>query len=114
MKIVLERYRDRARLAITALDRYRVSQQSEIPLVETEAKRQEPDTGETLRGNPDVTLQVGGTILYRPAGDRRSYPCRVEKVEGRRAYLVPDIKICTGWVDLERLASEGPSETADP
>jgi hypothetical protein len=43
-------------------------------------------------------------VLYRPPGDKRTYPCRVEKVEGTRVYLVPELPTCTGWVDLATLA----------
>jgi hypothetical protein len=49
----------------------------------------------------------GSLVLYCPPGDKRTYPCRVEKVVDGRAYLVPDIPTCTGWVDLENLSSPG-------
>ena len=50
-------------------------------------------------------VAVGSLILYRPPGDKRTYPCRVQRVEGSRVYLVPEIPTCTGWVDLANLST---------
>jgi hypothetical protein len=49
-------------------------------------------------------ISAGSLVLYRPPGDKRTYPCRVEKVKGDRVYLVPEIPTCTGWVDLKSLS----------
>jgi hypothetical protein len=50
-------------------------------------------------------IEVGSTVVYRPPGDQRAYTCRVEKISGDRAYLVPDLKFSSGWVSLSNLGS---------
>lgn len=95
LKLVMDRYRDRARLAIATLDRLRTAKYS-------------PGEITAERPGPAVESNVvheGSLVLYRPPGDKRTYPCRVEKVEGTRAYLVPELPTCTGWVDLANLSS---------
>jgi hypothetical protein len=81
LKVMKERDRDRARLAIAALDRYRT----------------EPLT---------AASSDAGNGWYRPPGDRRVITCRVEKIDGNRVYLMPDIQTCTGWFDIKNLSSE--------
>ncbi|MPR12039.1 hypothetical protein [Microvirga tunisiensis] len=101
VKLVMERYRDRARLAISALDRVRAGQQDIAP-----------DAGDSLEpnatANPEAvsrgTVSAGSLVLYRPPGDQRTYACRVESVEGSRAYLIPELPTCTGWVDLANIS----------
>ncbi|MBM6584345.1 hypothetical protein ILT44_29555 [Microvirga sp. BT689] len=95
LKLVMDRYRDRARLAIATLDRLRTTKHS-------------PGEMEVERPGPAAESDVvseGSLVLYRPPGDKRTYPCRVEKVEGSRVYLVPELPTCTGWVDLANLSS---------
>jgi hypothetical protein len=103
LKHVADRYRDRARLAIAALDRLRASQLSADPTDSTEDNQIEAGPDVPARSMSEHSLRAGSTVLYRPPGDRRAYPCRVNKVEGSRAYLVPDIKACTGWIDVSKL-----------
>jgi hypothetical protein len=101
VKLVMERYRDRARLAISALDRVRAGQQDIAP-----------DAGDSLEPNATAgseavsrdTVAAGSLVLYRPPGDQRTYACRVESVEGSRAYLIPELPTCTGWVDLANIS----------
>ena len=95
LKLIMDRYRDRARLAIATLDRLRVAKHSPG---EIKVKRPGPAT------EGDVVSE-GSLVLYCPSGDKRTYPCRVEKVEGSRVYLVPELPTCTGWVDLANLSS---------
>jgi hypothetical protein len=64
-----------------------------------------PSAQATLEPVSGDVVSEGSLVLYRPPGDKRTYPCRVEKLDGSRAYLVPDIPTCTGWVDLENLSS---------
>ena len=45
----------------------------------------------------------GATVIYRPLGDRRAYPCRIVEIQGDRTYLAPILRTCVGWVSLERL-----------
>jgi hypothetical protein len=103
LKVVMDRYRDRARLAIATLDRLRAAKQSTSP---GEIRAEHPRTG--AEGNAEPVLEnavsTGSLVLCRPPGDKRSYPCRVEKVEGSRVYLVPELPTCTGWVDLTNLS----------
>jgi hypothetical protein len=114
LKVVSDRYRDRARLAIAALERYRASKQDASPPAEIEAELHEPDANASQSFVSDHAIVAGSKVLYRPTGDRRAYLCWVEKIEGRRAYLVPDMKTCTGWVDLERLSPAGEPDISDP
>jgi hypothetical protein len=104
LKLVMDRYRDRARLAIATLDRFRAAKDGISP---------DPSRVEQLGASAQAALEPvssdvvseGCLVLYRPPGDKRTYPCRVEKLYGSRAYLVPEIPTCTGWVDLENLSS---------
>jgi hypothetical protein len=52
----------------------------------------------------DGTLQVGAIVVFRPPGEQRAYPYRVEKIEGNRAYLVPQLRAWTGWVPIANLS----------
>lgn len=103
LKVVMDRYRDRARLAIATLDRLRGARQCTSS---GEIRAEHPGTG--AEGNAEPVLEdavcAGSLVLYRPPGDKRTYPCRVEKVEGSRVYLVPELPTCTGWVDLTNLS----------
>jgi hypothetical protein len=49
-------------------------------------------------------ISVGSLVLYCPPGDQRARRCRITKVEGDRAYLVPELPDAPGWVDLESLS----------
>lgn len=101
-KVVADRYRDRARLAIAALDRLRAGKDPSSAVFDGHEPG-ESAHGEFRAASDENALTVGSSVLYRPPGDKRFYQCRVEKIEDGRAYLVPDIKICTGWVDIENL-----------
>ena len=104
LKLVMDRYRDRARLAIAALERVRAAKQVISP---GPAEGEQPGVrgGAALEPVTGDVVSEGSLVLYRPPGDKRTYPCRVEKLDGSRAYLVPDIPTCTGWVDLENLSA---------
>ena len=97
-----DRYRDRARLAIAALDRYRAPKASAASTDSVETEPQPiPARSATT---PDNTVHAGATVIYRPPGERRAYPCRVERVEGGQAYLVPHLRAWTGWFPRENLS----------
>ena len=104
LKLVIDRYRDRARLAIAALDRTRAAEPS-ISLGTVASKQPGPSAQAALEPVSGDVVSEGSLVLYRPPGDKRSYPCRVEKLDGSRAYLVPEIPTCTGWVNLENVSS---------
>lgn len=103
LKLVMDRYRDRARLAIAAFERARTGKQNIAPA---------PDVGEPFEasatvGSGDIScdrVAAGSLVLYRPPGDQRTYACRVASVEGSRAYLTPEIPACTGWVELDNVS----------
>jgi hypothetical protein len=111
LKHVADRYRDRARLAIAALSRLRAGQQGADPADSIDISPSEPGSSKPSRSLSEHSIQVGSIVLYRPPGDRRAYPCRVNMVEGSRVHLMPDIKACTGWIDVAQLLSNGPEGT---
>ncbi|MFC1458425.1 hypothetical protein ACETIH_17315 [Microvirga arabica] len=101
LRPVSERYRDRAKLAIAALDRVRAGHDpAEAPLPQAAASSNQPDR-----------IEVGATVVYRPPGDQRAVTCRVERIEADRAYLVPVPRPDIGWVSLDSLQPVG-GETA--
>ena len=102
LKLVMDRYRDRARLAIATLERVRVAKQGISP---DQAEHRQQNAKANLELVTGDAVSVGSLVLYRPPGDKRTYPCRVEKLDGSRAYLVPEFPTCTGWVDLNNLPS---------
>ena len=77
----MDRYRDRARLAIATLERVRVAKQGISP-GQIEVKRPGPSAKANLEPVSDDIVSDGSLVLYRPPGDKRTYPCRVEKVDG--------------------------------
>ena len=93
LRVVNERYKDRARVAIAALERLRAGNEA---LNETSAPQE-------CTPSVDPSLQVGAIVVFRPAGERRAVTCRIEKVEKGRAYLVPCPKPDIGWTSLENL-----------
>jgi hypothetical protein len=100
LRVVSDRYRDRARLAIAALERWRSRQFGSVPAVTSSAGSSSPPALTTDRTSG---LLVGATVIYRPPGDKRAIACRVEKAEEGRVYLVPYPVPDVGWVDIETL-----------
>jgi hypothetical protein len=94
LRPVSDRYRDRAKLAIAALDRVRTGRDGS-----TETPPPQPTAG---NGQPDQ-LQVGTIVVYRPPGDQRAVTCRIERIDSGRAYLVPVPRPEIGWVSLDNL-----------
>ena len=107
LKHVADRYRDRARLAIAALNRLRAGQEGTDAVDGIAISSSEPGSSAPSGPLSEHSLQVGSIVLYRPPGDRRAYPCRVNMVEGSRVHLMPHIKACTGWIDAAKLLSNG-------
>ncbi|KFG69311.1 hypothetical protein JH26_10755 [Microvirga sp. BSC39] len=104
LKLVMDRYRARARLAIATLERVRAAKQGTSPGEFKVAQgKTNLEVDQALTSQDGVS--AGSLVLYRPPGDKRAYPCRVEKVEGNRVYLVPDLPTCTGWVELNSPSS---------
>lgn len=99
LRNVGERYRDRARVAIAALDRLRAGKQT----VDASAS---PEAGETTaKGSvalgPGDRLEVGAVVIYRPPGDLRAISCQVTQIEDGGAYLVPVPRPDVGWVAID-------------
>jgi hypothetical protein len=111
MRVVCDRYRDRARVAIEAIDRYRASRQASAALSQDNRQATKlPQTERSSHSDEQESIRPGTTVIYRPPGDRRAYSCRVVEIEGNRAYLAPILRACTDWVSIEHLVPS-PQET---
>jgi hypothetical protein len=88
LHIIYRRYRDRARLAIAAIERHRSKQSASEPV-----KSSAEHTG----------IDVGIEVFYRAPNDRRATRCTVEKVQDGRAYIIPFSQPPIGWVSLSDL-----------
>ncbi len=101
LRAVGDRYRDRAKVVIAALDRFRASRERPTPsqasLADAYLSTEGPPQGH--KGE----LQVGTVVVYRPPGDKRAISCRIEKLEEGRTYLVPCSRPDVGWVALDSL-----------
>ncbi|QRM28021.1 hypothetical protein [Microvirga sp. VF16] len=100
MRVVCDRYRDRARVAIQALERYRAGQKATLAQDNSQG---EMSSSGGLPSSVHEDIRPGTTVVYRPPGDRRAYSCRVVEIEGNRAYLAPILRACTDWVSIEHL-----------
>jgi hypothetical protein len=98
LKVVSDRYRVQARLAIAVLDRYR-AQKAGV----AHPEGQLPPTSTETSAASDEAVQVGSTVVYRPPGEQRAYPCQVTRIESGRAYLVPQLRTLTGWILVANL-----------
>ncbi|WP_262027233.1 hypothetical protein [Microvirga sp. Mcv34] len=108
LRSVSERYRDRARLAIAALDRVRAGHgSSSQPVSETVSP-----PSHTTANHPDG-IQVGATVVYRAPGEQRAITCRIERLEQGRAYLVPVARADIGWVALDSFDPVGEAPVKD-
>jgi hypothetical protein len=104
LRLVGERYRDRARVAIAALERLEANRK-----IALEQGLSDESSDHGIVSEPGEMIAVGSVVVYRPPSDNRAIACRVEKIESGRAYLVPCPKPDVGWVSLEGL---GQAETA--
>jgi hypothetical protein len=115
LRMVSDRYRDRARLAIAALDRYRAHKAGVAPADTPDSIDVGPIPEQPQAHAPsDSGIRVGTTVVYRPPGEQRAYPCRVEKIEGGRAYLVPFLRPWTSWVPIQNITPVSPEEDSAP
>jgi hypothetical protein len=101
LRVVSDRYRTRARIALAALERFRAGR-DHAP-AQDEASPPAALTRDSQRASSGPDLTPGATVVYRPPGDRRAYPCRIVEIQGSHAYLEPLLRACTGWVSLESL-----------
>src|SRR5829696_1982081 len=88
MRVVCDRYRDRARVAIEALERHRATRQATTVFQDNE-RPAAPKTMSALTSLSSDEIKPGATVIYRPPGDRRAYSCRVVEIKGNHAYLAP-------------------------
>ena len=101
LRPISERYRDRARVAIAALDRVRAGRDASASQDSTAKNASSHPASASDHGDQ---LQVGAVVVYRPPGDQRAVTCRIEKMDEGRAYLVPCPRPDFGWVSLDDLA----------
>ena len=108
LRAVSERYRDRARVAIAALERLKRAKEGTVASQGSPSREAVGSEGQVFE--PRDHLQVGAVVVYCPPGDRRAMPCRIDRMEAGRAYLVPCPEPDIGWVSLEHLVPP----TAEP
>ncbi|WP_198411818.1 hypothetical protein [Microvirga flavescens] len=99
LRVISDRYRDRARAAIAALDRYRA--QNGTPSDDPSSAA--PQAKSPASPRADDSIAVGDTVVYRPPADRRAYSCTVDAVREGEAYLVLNRRENVGWVPLPEL-----------
>jgi hypothetical protein len=97
VKIVCDRYRDRARVAIAALERLRAGVGGAASVSASSHADVHGDRTPASYGQ----LQLGSVVIYRAPGDRRAYACQVVRIEANRAYLVPCPRPDVGWVEID-------------
>jgi hypothetical protein len=68
---------------LLTLERVRAAKQGNSP---DRAEQRHPVPQAKLELIDDDAVSVGSLVLYRPPGDKRTYPCRVDKLDGTRAY----------------------------
>jgi len=96
VRLVRNRFMDRARVIIAALDRHRAGKTA------ADEVDQEPSQAQASTEDPGkIEIKVGQVVMYRPPGERRRVLCRVTKIEGGQAFIVPIPINDIGWVDLE-------------
>ncbi len=111
LRVVSERYRDRARVAIAALDRLRAANGASATNGASSDASAHDESGSSAPGDQ---LEVGAIVVYRPPGDQRAIPCRVEKLDEGRAYLVPCPRPDVGWVAVDSLVpAKGSAKQGD-
>ncbi|MBF9233533.1 hypothetical protein [Microvirga alba] len=99
LRVVHERYRDRARAAIAALDRYRAEKNRPYGAPALDPRVHElNEVASTPNLPPSDQIEVGATVVFRPPGDRRAYPCIVEKITEGHVYLIPQDRTGISWV----------------
>lgn len=103
-KFVSNRHREVAQLIVAAVERSRAALQSSADGAAQSADAPSSD------GVPGEGLNVGASVQYRPPGDKRTIACRIEKLEGGRAYVVPEDREI-GWVSTHSLLPLNPKDS---
>lgn len=104
-KPIAERQREVARLIVAAVERTRAAHRS---AAETGSASERPLDVQPANGAENAALQVGESVVYRPPGDKRTQACRIEKLEGDQAYVVPELREI-GWVSTHSLLPLNPN-----
>jgi hypothetical protein len=108
LRNVGERYRDRARVAIAALDRLRAGKNT------SQASISAGSDDATAKDNESLSLsdklEIGAVVVYRPPGDQRAISCQVTQIEDGRVYLVPCPRPDVGWVAIDSAAPLDPTK----
>jgi hypothetical protein len=104
-KFVSNRHREVAQLIVEAVERSRVAQRSMTGKAEGSKGSLDVSSPNDLG---DHELEVGASVLYRPPGDKRTIAARIEKLEGTRAYVVPEDREI-GWVSTHSLLPLNPT-----
>jgi hypothetical protein len=99
LRNVGERYRDRARVAIAALDRLRAGKNTTEVSIPTGSEDVAAKDNGSL--SPSDKLEIGATVVYRPPGDQRAISCQITQIEDGRVYLVPCPRPDVGWVAVD-------------
>jgi hypothetical protein len=104
-KPVTNRHREVARLIVAAVERSKAANQNATDIGSASERSLEAPSSNSAE---DEKLHVGATALYRPPGDKRTFACRIEKLEGNRAYVVPEHREI-GWVSTHSLLPLNPN-----
>lgn len=114
VRVVTDRYRERARAIIAALDSMRGGNRA---VVRQDFQEHTKGSSHTIKASAPSeacrNIQPGATVIYRPPGDRRTYPCRVVEIRGSQAYLAPIIRTCIGWISIESLVEGQEEKTSE-
>ncbi|MXQ14098.1 hypothetical protein [Microvirga makkahensis] len=110
LRAVTERYREQARVVIAALERMRAG--SEAVAVPGPAVAENRNVAKSSQSDATQDIRPGLTVIYRPAGDQRAYPCRVVEISGSQAYLAPIMRTCIGWISIETILVPPEDETS--
>jgi hypothetical protein len=105
LRVVTDRYREQARAVIAALERKRAS--SEAAVSPDAAVDENSDVDRPFGTNAVHDIRPGATVIYRPAGDQRAYPCRVVEIRG------PILRTCIGWISTEAPQDPLTDETSE-
>jgi hypothetical protein len=101
LRVVSDRYRDRARVAIAALERLRASQGNHGGEL---SAGEDPTLAAPAVLRTSEEIEVGSVVIYRAPGDLRAIACRVTRQEDGAVYLVPCERPDIGWVQLDGVA----------
>jgi hypothetical protein len=101
LRVVSDRYREQARTVIATLDRLRA--RGHRTVTQDNAGHLKHECREESDSAASHHLRPGASVVYRPPGDRRAYPCRIVEIRGNQAYLAPIMRTCVGWISIESL-----------